>query len=458
MRRAHRTKSLIKLEDGHYSLVAYWSIQALPSPISHLPTLRILYSMACWNPAYGGPFFSVGALSRAIAATGTQACVVAGEHPRMPAERPPDGVELHTLSGCRIPLVGQLFIPRLRTRLDALSNTIQPDIIHENGLWLSLNREIAHLASKKSIPRMLSPRGTLDPWSLEYRAWKKKLALTLYQRGALERVDCFHAASLQEAQHIRNLGLKQPIAVIPNGIDFPELPAHFMTRDRGDTRVEGQDESGIPRSDLRTSTFQLSAVALAKEELPAKRTALYLGRIHPIKNLVNLLHAWSEVRPEDWCLKLVGSNESGHRQELEALAHRLDITDQLVFSGPKYGQEKAELLRDSQLLCLVSKSENFGITAAEAMAAGLPVLTSKETPWECAESSGAGWWVEGRVTELGRALDLATKSSPEQLRSMGAKGRVYAEQHFSWAHICVEFQAVYAWLSGGGQVPPSIQL
>lgn len=408
--------------------------------------MNIVYSMGSWNPAYGGPFFSVGALSAAMVATGAEAHIVAGEYPNLPAERPPHGVELHTIRGRRIPVVGQVWLPRLKQHLEGLIDELQPQLIHENSLWLSLNHRVAQVAAKRGIPRMLSPRGTLDPWALRYRGWKKQLALALYQRKDLERVDCFHAASQLEADNIRALGLKQPIAVIPNGVDIPAETAHFQVA-----------QCSTPAPQPSASDSQLSGLRSQISALPQKRTALYLGRMHPIKNLPNLLKAWAAVRPEGWQLKLVGTNEGGHREDLEALAQSLGIGEQVIFSEPVYGAEKAQLLSDAQLLCLVSKSENFGITVAEAMAAGLPVIGSKDTPWQCLEVAEAGWWVSGDVGGLSAALTVAAGHSPGDLQAMGMRGRDYADTHFSWTHIAGEFHAVYRWMMAEGQAPSSIQ-
>lgn len=404
--------------------------------------MRIVYSMGSWNPAYGGPFFSVGALSAALAARGAGAHIIAGEFPNLPTEAPPPAVQLHTIAGRRFPLVGQVWSPQLKPRLNELIDIIQPQVIHENGLWLSLNHGVAQVTAKRGIPRMLSPRGTLDPWALQYRGWKKRLALALYQRKDLERVDCFHAASQQEADNIRAFGLQQPIALIPNGAAIPAQSAHFrLASGEGASKIQNPEfVSNDPASDRS-----------------ALRTALYLGRLHPIKNLSNLIRAWALVKPEGWCLKLVGTNEGGHRQALKALAESLGIAKQVIFLEPLYGAEKAKLLSDAQCLCLVSKSENFGITIAEAMAAGLPVVASKDTPWQCLESAQAGWWVDGDVRSLSAAFKIVTNSSSHELQIIGARGRDYAQQNFSWERIAGEFQAVYKWMAVGGERPPCIQ-
>ncbi|MGZ0708428.1 glycosyltransferase [Coraliomargarita sp. W4R53] len=377
--------------------------------------MKVQLSMGSWNPSHGGPFFSVGNLAKALSSQGDEVSLFAANYPHAPAQSAPVGVSLSTVEGRLVPLVRQAYLPNVRKQLNAHIREFKPDIMHDNGLWLTLNHQIAVAAQRHRIPFVLSPRGTLDPWALQYRNWKKRIALALYQRKDLERVDCFHAASQMEADNIRALGLKQPVALIPNGVDIPEESAHF--------------------------------------EAKGLRTALFLGRMHPVKNLPNLLRAWAQVRPEGWQLKLVGTSEVGHREELEQLAAKLSISDQVLFSGPIYGESKAHILRDAQLLFLVSNSENFGLTVVEAMAAGIPVIASWGTPWTVLATERFGWHVEGEISALSTAIEEATSLSPSRLQVIGQRGRAYASIHFGWQHIASQFKSVYSWLQGRGDRP-----
>ncbi|MFL2832929.1 MAG: glycosyltransferase, partial [Coraliomargaritaceae bacterium] len=385
--------------------------------------MKIQLSMASWNPSHGGPFFSVGNLARSLAEQAHRVSIFAANYPHAPMQEPPVGVELATVEGRIIPFIKQAYIPGARNSFQKHLKVFQPNVIHDNGLWLSLNHVVARGAEANRIPRLLSPRGTLDPWAFQYRNWKKRLAMALYQRKDLETVDCFHAASQLEAENIRNFGFKQPIAIIPNGVDIPEKPAHFNLGEQ-------------TRSHVSTLKFQTSGHDHA-------RTALFIGRMHPIKNLPNLIKAWARTQPEGWRLKLVGTSEVGHRKELEKLAQDLGIGSQVVFSGPLYGDEKAELFREAQLLFLVSNSENFGLTAIEAMAAGLPVVTSMDTPWGFLEKKGLGWSREGTVESLVKAIEDATTQTPTQLRDIGHKARCLVSKNYNCAQVTEQFGEVY---------------
>lgn len=424
--------------------------------------MRLLLTIGCWNPKHGGPFFSVGNLAKALAREGHEVHLLAGAFPHLPPQEPPEGVTLHLVQGRLIPGIRQTVLWQAAQTIDALLERVRPDVIHDNGLWLSLNHQVALAAQRHGIPRVLSPRGTLDPWAMQYRNWKKRIALRLFQQKDLEAVTAFHAASELEAKNIRAFGLKQPIMVIPNGVDIPDEPAHFGLGAEGRSQ-----ESGFRHQESGCDAQPSSAAHLASSHPPdpcppshaprpkplAPRIALFMGRMHPIKNLPVLLEAWAKVRPAGWKLRLVGANEINQKALLAAKVRELGIADSVEILEPVYGGAKEQCLRESQLFFLVSKSENFGISAAEAMAVGLPVITSKEIPWSCVASENLGWWVPGQVEPLAEVIEAATQLEPKELAAIGTRGRDYARETFGWDRIAKEFIQTYSWFQGDGQKP-----
>ena len=185
---------------------------------------------------------------------------------------------------------------------------------------------------------MVSPRGTLSGWALGFHGLRKRVFWRLLQGPAVRSAACFHATSENEYQDIRKLGFVQPICILPNGIDVPPL---------------------------------------IKPPAGGRRRLLFLGRIHPIKGVTTLLHAWSAIqtRFRDWELHVVGPDDNGHLADVRALATALKL-ERLVFHGPLYGANKLNAYRSADLFVLPTHSENFGNTVAEALAAGTPAVVT----------------------------------------------------------------------------------
>jgi len=180
--------------------------------------------------------------------------------------------------------------------------------------------------------------------------------------------------------------------------------------------------------------------------------------LHVKKGVDRLLRAWTALAPErpDWCLWIAGPDDGGHEGELRALAASLR-TPRVTFMGPVYGDEKRALYRRALLHVLPSHSENFGMTVAEALASGTPVIATRATPWSGLLREGCGFWIELGVEPLLHALHEATRLERAELLRLGARGRAWMQRDFSWDRVAREMAGVYRWLRAGGTAPASVQ-
>lgn len=382
--------------------------------------MNIALSIAGWHPNIGGPFRSAGQLITTFARLGHDVSLYTLDYGEGSVAPAPEGVRLLKTKAKLIPGIRQSYIPGAQDAFSSFFDESKPEVIHDNGLWMSFNAHVAKIARRRGIPRLLSTRGTLDSQALRHRAWKKQIALRLGQQRVLDTTDCFHATAEREVAAIRDLGFKQPIALLPNGVDLPQSTASF--------------------------------------DAPQTRVALYLGRVHPIKNLEALVNAWIQADPEGWRLKIAGNPEMQYDRVLQKLIDTHDAADRVQLCGPVYGEEKEALFHSAELFFLVSKTENFGISAAEALAYGVPVVASKNTPWQSLEHEGCGWWVDGNVKVLSDAVKIATSSSQERLQQMGIRGRRYTEAHFAWTSIGCSFVETYEWMLGRGEKPDFVDV
>jgi glycosyltransferase involved in cell wall biosynthesis len=294
-------------------------------------------------------------------------------------------------------------------------------IYHSHSLWMMPNVYPGWAVKGSQVKLIISPRGTLSAYALKINRWVKKLFWIFLQGRVVRQASCLHATAESEYRDIRALGLKQPVCIIPNGIDVPEFEP--------------------------------------KQSNLNQRTLLYLGRIHPKKGLINLLHAWAQIENHfpNWKLKIIGPNEGNH------LADLLNLRDELALKkieiiGPLYGKDKLTAYREADLFVLPTHSENFGMTVAESLAAGTPVIVTKGAPWSQIANKNAGWWIDIGIEPLTRCLHQALSLGGEDLANMGVNGRRWMLESYSWDAIASEMASVYQWMIEGGTLPKSVVL
>jgi glycosyltransferase involved in cell wall biosynthesis len=346
--------------------------------------------------SYGGPAFSVSRLAAALDEAGAQVALWAADGSARTSPLVEDAVGVSRHDGS----LRQLF------------ETFGPDVVHDNGLWLAHNHRSAALARRLGVPRVVSTRGMLEPWALSHRRWKKRAAWRLYQKRDLDSAAALHATGSAEAENLRALGLRPSVVTIANGMDLPDPPP--PRRKPGEVR-----------------------------------TALFLGRIHPVKGLPVLMEAWGQVRPPGWRLVVAGPDEGGHRREVEAAVAAAGIGEAVSFAGEVTGGAKMALLRDADLLVLPSHTESFGMAVAEALANGVPAVVTTAAPWPMLEQRGCGWLAAPKAPALADALARAVATEPDALRRMGEAGRRLIASDFGWDQVAARFLDLYGGLVAG---------
>jgi glycosyltransferase involved in cell wall biosynthesis len=387
--------------------------------------LRVIHTIGSLRRSAGGPTRTVTALCRELGLLGADVALLSqvgqgseGDEYLLP---PAEAVRTTLARRGPLPWLPAAWSNGFQTELRRHCTVGHVALIHDHGIWLPNNHAVAVVAREHGLPRIISTRGMLAPWALNHRVWKKRLAWSLYQQSDLRTACVLHATAQQEVESLRRLRLRQPIALLPNGVELLE---------------SGKDAKPI--------------------EWP--RVALFVGRIHPVKGLLPLVDAWSRVRPEGWRMIVAGPDEGGHRAVVEERILAAGLSSDFQLVGPVENAEKASLFRRAELFVLPSFTENFGVAAAEALAAGVPVITTKGTPWAGLVRHRCGWWVELGVDPLVSALEEATRTRREVLGEMGGRGRIYAESAFGWPGIAQEMLAVYRWMLGQGEQPKCIQL
>jgi len=303
-----------------------------------------------------------------------------------------------------------------------LLKTFQCTLYHGHGLWQYPVHAMVKEAQKKGIPYIISPRGMLYPEALKKSALFKKIALILFQLSDLKNATVIHATSKQEMIFIRKMGIKTPIAVIPNAIDM-----------------------NIPRIKIKIQKTKFLIV--------------FLVWFDPIKNIETLLEAYVglEHNNNEIELVLIGDGPDVYRKELEKISKTLKINN-IIFTGFLIGDEREIVFRSLSILVLPSKSENFGMVVPEALIREIPVIASKATPWEELEIHKCGWWVDNGVKPLKQALKEASALNTEELKKMGKNGKKLIEEKYSTEKVTDKMIELYEWILGKRKKPKFVNI
>jgi glycosyltransferase involved in cell wall biosynthesis len=307
------------------------------------------------------------------------------------------------------------------------------DIVSTHGLWKYSSVASRRWHSRTGRPYIVHPHGMLERWALQNSKWKKRIAALLYEDRHLRSAACLRALCEAEAQSIRAYGLRNPVCIIPNGVDLPEL---------------------TESSALKAGSSVLQKFAQGRKIL------LYLGRLHPKKNVTNLVRAWKQMldsRPsiaKSWILAIAGWGASACQQKLKDLA----AVPSIVFVGAQFGAEKEASYRACDAFILPSLSEGLPMTVLEAWAHAKAVLMTPECNVPEGFAAGAALQIGTSPEEIAAGLKQLLEMTDDDRRAMGARGRTLVATKFSWPRIGEQMQSVYDWVLGSGPTPQTVRL
>lgn len=304
-----------------------------------------------------------------------------------------------------------------------------PDVIHLHGLWMFQSYTLSKI---KKIPKIISIHGMLDEWAMQNSSLKKKIALNLYEMNNLKSAHCLHALNKKEFDAIRRLGLKNPVAIIPNGVDFYDIGFNSCKPFWSDI---------VPKD---------------------SKVLLFLGRIHKKKGVESLLVSWKEfikkLNKSDieskWSLVIAGSGEEEYVGNVKKMQSSLGIEDTSFFVGPVSGKDKELTFFNSDAFVLPSYSEGLPMSVLEACSFKLPVLLTKECNLnDIIEYKSGIEIVPGDFSDS--LVELASKSNSE-LVQMGVNGYDIVKRKYEWTKVSGSYYDVYQWLLGKRRRPESV--
>lgn len=310
----------------------------------------------------------------------------------------------------------------LSSNVDQFLQKSDYDVYHANTLWLYPTHATCSFARKHNKPYVISTHGMLYPTALAISAWKKKIMRKVWYDEDIHKANCIHATCKQEADHVRVFGYKGPIAVIPNPVVFPEY----------------------------------AKLAASKPLVNGRKQIGFLGRLHPIKKVEQVLNALALLSKEERAhlsFQIMGKFDDQYEQWLKDEVVRLHLEDCVEFVGFVSGEEKYKRLENLWALMVPSAQENFGMIVPEALICGTPVYASLGTPWGELNEYQCGWWKDNSPESIAEVLRQIISMTEEETLAMGARGRKLMEEKYEQHKVAQMMLDLYKWINGEGCKP-----
>ena len=291
-------------------------------------------------------------------------------------------------------------------------------ILHSHGIWDMFSKKTCEISLKRNIPLILSPHGMLEPWAIEHKKYKKKIAWYTYQKRLIKSANLLVVNSDREYRSVRKLGFENPIAIVGNGVERENniSPIEFKNRDK---------------------------------------VILFLSRISEVKGIPDLIKAWSMISDhKGYQLHLCGNGEENYIFKIKGLIAESGLTDSIKYLGPIFSNDKWKKYESSHLFVLPSYSENFGIVIAEALMSGLPIITSHSAPWKILKEKEIGWSIDNDCVQLSSAISNYINLNIEQKFRLNSLTRSYSEASFDWGNVVNDYLECYRWVLGIDKKPP----
>lgn len=378
--------------------------------------MRVLHVIPSLSPSSGGPSFALPAMARALAAHDVSIVAAAtdddGPGRRMEGVRHGDVISQGHWSAVYFPKQTEFYKVSLSLRSWLRTHVRDFDVVHIHALFSFASLAAGRAAAARGVPYIVRPLGVLNRWGMENRRrWVKALSFRLLELPLLKRASAMHYTSRMEMEEASRFDLSCLQRVIPIGIDF----APFMA---------------LPPP---------AAFEQQHPETAGTRNILFFSRLDVKKGLDLLITAFALLHPKPSALRLIicGDGDPALVANLKRQAAEAGVSDCITWAGQVSGDQRFAAFATALIFVLPSHSENFGIALLEAMAAGLPCVSTDQVALAVDAAAQAAVKISARepaalaeaMRELigsesqRRALGLAARNLVQQEYSMEAMGR-----------------------------------
>jgi len=397
--------------------------------------LRVLHVIPSVSPLRGGPSKAVAEMVRALRRQGVDAAILttndhgAGVDASLPTGRwiRWQGVPLLAFRRWNPPPRAlREYAISAELALWLAQHVHRYDLVHVHALFSFPSSWAMATARWARVPYVVRTIGMLSPWSMAQSPLRKRWMLRLLERRNLQGASALHFTTGAERDEARPLGLGCHELVLPLGVELPPLAACSPRDGRGS----------------QATCF------------------LFLSRLHPKKQLENLLEALALLRrrrPEaPWQLRIAGRGEPAYELSLRQRCERLGLADRCRWLGQVEGPQKRAELAGADWLVLPSAAENFGIAVVEALAAGTPAILSPQVAVAAmVEEAGAGLVSASDPAALAATLERALGGPDPSIRRAA---RSLAQEKLAWPAIASSLAGHYQDIVATGGSGPSPRL
>lgn len=286
------------------------------------------------------------------------------------------------------------------------SHIAELDLVHVHALFSFSSTAATRIARRRGIPYLVRPLGVLNSWGMENRRRiLKKISLRYIELPLLLNSAAIHYTS----------------------------PAEEKEAGRLDYRLAQHRSAVIPLPLVMPKGGSKRLILQRYPQLSNGSVILFLSRIHPKKGIELLLDAFALVhkRNREATLIIAGAGADSYVSELRARRSAVDCAEHIIWAGHLEGEDKASVYAVADLFVLASHSENFGIAAAESLAAGVPTIVSEEVGVSAdVREYNAGFIVRRDPCSLAAAI-VEVLDNPDRARQLAENGQRLARERYS---------------------------
>ncbi|MBW4575254.1 MAG: glycosyltransferase [Aphanothece sp. CMT-3BRIN-NPC111] len=297
------------------------------------------------------------------------------------------------------------------------SHAIDYDLVHSHTAFAPIVSLAHWICQLRQIPYIMTPHGMLEPWALSYKAYKKRIYYSIFEKPALQQASAIQVLATSEANNVNFLGVKRPIAVVPNGIHRQEFEV-------------------LPETEIFYKKFPNTL---------NKTLILFLGRVDPKKGLDLLAPAFAVVHNQfpQTHLVVAGPDSIGFMPTAQSYFAQVGCLDAVTFTGMITGSLKHAALGAASLYVAPSYSEGFSMSVLEGMASGLPCVITTGCNFPEAAAAQAAHIVSIDAQAIADALIYCLKN-PEQAKEMGDRARQFIFQNYTWEKAAKKLIQLYS--------------